>query len=444
MKSKTRDDFPARIKQILGERSAYICSNPTCQKSTIGPHSKSCKSLKIGRAAHIKGAAPGGPRYDPKQSTKQRASIENGIWLCAACSDIVDKDESKYPSSLLNAWKLGAEAKTFDRLNQSIAPAPLNSIAANTKPKNYILKLLDEAFDILAGQPFATRITWKGLSKSKIERVRRILSDATSIDPSNSRLLLLKSLYYLAHGYPEKALSILNKIKAPKEAFNVKQATSCCYFQMGNKAKHAKLIVELSKNPKATASTFYNLGVIKLKSKNTKAAELLFRKAIKKDPNYPEAFDHLAQIYFDKKDYAKAISFSSQAYHLNPDDETIIVHYGLLLLESNQIKEAMEILEPSLSKYPGNPEILGYLGRAYAQLGNPVVAERYLRKALDFDPKDPIVLHNLANHLMFMRKFKESKKYFLKSLKCKHPYPEQIRNNLDILNIFTKKFKCVD
>jgi ribosomal protein L37AE/L43A len=46
----------------------------------------------IGVAAHISGAAPGGPRYDASMSSEARKSINNGIWLCANCARLVDGD----------------------------------------------------------------------------------------------------------------------------------------------------------------------------------------------------------------------------------------------------------------------------------------------------------------------------------------------------------------
>lgn len=100
-----RDDFAEATKRVLAERAAYLCSNPMCRSLTVGPHSSPGKSLKMGIAAHICAAAPDGPRYDPNQTQEERKSIENGIWLCHNCSDLVDKDEQRYPKELLTEWK---------------------------------------------------------------------------------------------------------------------------------------------------------------------------------------------------------------------------------------------------------------------------------------------------------------------------------------------------
>lgn len=102
-----RDDFPASVKRKLAERSHYICSNPECKKMTVRPHTDPDKSTITGVAAHISGAKDGNKsiRYDPYQTSLERKSINNGIWLCHDCSDIVDKDEKVYPAALLKQWK---------------------------------------------------------------------------------------------------------------------------------------------------------------------------------------------------------------------------------------------------------------------------------------------------------------------------------------------------
>ena len=42
--------------------------------------------------------------------SKERQHISNGIWLCAACATLIDKDEKSYPIELLQKWKTDAEA----------------------------------------------------------------------------------------------------------------------------------------------------------------------------------------------------------------------------------------------------------------------------------------------------------------------------------------------
>ena len=106
-----RDDFPQRVKETLAKRVGMRCSNPFCRQLTSGPHEEPEKSVNVGVAAHIKAASENGPRFDPLQTSKERSSIENAIWLCQTCAKLVDNDPLHYPVELLHQWKRDAEAR---------------------------------------------------------------------------------------------------------------------------------------------------------------------------------------------------------------------------------------------------------------------------------------------------------------------------------------------
>jgi hypothetical protein len=52
--------------------------------------------IDVGVAAHITAASPGGPRFDPNLSDKERASATNGIWLCQNCAKLIDNDVAQF------------------------------------------------------------------------------------------------------------------------------------------------------------------------------------------------------------------------------------------------------------------------------------------------------------------------------------------------------------
>ncbi len=66
-------------------------------------------STNVGEAAHITAAAKGGRRYDPGLQPSERSSIHNGIWLCAKCARMIDRDEVRYSVAVLHEWKQLAE-----------------------------------------------------------------------------------------------------------------------------------------------------------------------------------------------------------------------------------------------------------------------------------------------------------------------------------------------
>lgn len=106
-----RDNFARKVVDALKQRVAGICSNPTCGVQTLAPGTDPLAISNIGQAAHIHAAAPGGPRYDPSMTPEERRAITNGIWLCATCATLIDRDPESYPPGRLRQWRQDAEFK---------------------------------------------------------------------------------------------------------------------------------------------------------------------------------------------------------------------------------------------------------------------------------------------------------------------------------------------
>jgi hypothetical protein len=110
------------VKSELAKRVGFQCSNPACRQPTSGPQSTPSGTVNVGVASHITAASPGGPRHDPGLSARERASAENGIWLCQTCGKLVDNDESGFLVVKLREWKADAEKAAARALERRRAP----------------------------------------------------------------------------------------------------------------------------------------------------------------------------------------------------------------------------------------------------------------------------------------------------------------------------------
>lgn len=99
-------DFSADTRELLMFRASLICSNPACATITLGPADAQGRlAVKLGEAAHIRAARPG-PRFDENMSDEERAHPDNGIWLCASCHTLIDKNNGEdFPVETLLEWK---------------------------------------------------------------------------------------------------------------------------------------------------------------------------------------------------------------------------------------------------------------------------------------------------------------------------------------------------
>jgi hypothetical protein len=77
------------------------------------------KVINVGVAAHITGACPGGPRFDPAMSEANRRGTANGIWLCQTCAKLIDSDVIAYPATKLCVWKANAEEEARIKIGKT-------------------------------------------------------------------------------------------------------------------------------------------------------------------------------------------------------------------------------------------------------------------------------------------------------------------------------------
>lgn len=83
------------------------------------------EAVRLGQAAHITAAAPGGPRYDPSLTPEARGAAENGIWLCLDHARLIDRDVDAYSAQTLRMWKQQAEQQAAAQLRGTGEALPL-------------------------------------------------------------------------------------------------------------------------------------------------------------------------------------------------------------------------------------------------------------------------------------------------------------------------------
>ena len=252
-----RDDFSQQVKETLAKRVGYKCSNPFCQRATIGPNSAPNKSTTIGIACHICAASEGGPRYDSTMTSTERSSIANGIWLCSCCSDLIDKDQNKYPVSLLHEWKDKAEISaekeisSFDRpieenfmwepTSPLVNSKPCKHIEENLKEYNLFRNAFNNCQEVLSGKETLIMHIWKFVNTPKYEC--KIYSEMYGTE--YSELLATNNPITFQRIAPLMANEIMghsNFCERISEIFSIKKVGNKLLIDFGIKGNRGKII----------------------------------------------------------------------------------------------------------------------------------------------------------------------------------------------------------
>lgn len=100
-------EFSKSVRTIVAERASYICSNPGCRCLTL--HLSDIdqgKAVFRGKATHICAPLENCVRYDAQMNGNQRKAIDNAIFLCVKCADLINRNKgADHSVSLLRSWK---------------------------------------------------------------------------------------------------------------------------------------------------------------------------------------------------------------------------------------------------------------------------------------------------------------------------------------------------
>lgn len=244
----------ATIKRLFAQ-SGEFCMHPDCGRHVVD-HSTGTIMVEV---CHINARSPGGPRYDPVQTEKERNAYENLILLCRDHHKLVDAQPDQYSAAHLREVKQAHQRK-FGRSTREgddsiaksllknyveilkiervsgdlvvsdansvniktvakkimIAPAP-GTIGADQKLARYVDYLIKKYIDFASKDPFQTRDFNPGRFRKNLERTFRAHWKNLSTARADE---LIK---YVQDRIDRTSLAKLNKNKGTRAYSNIQE-----------------------------------------------------------------------------------------------------------------------------------------------------------------------------------------------------------------------------
>lgn len=159
-----------------------------------------------------------------------------------------------------------------------------------------------------------------------------------------------------------------------------------------------------------SAAALQNQGKLEL-------AEQKYNQVLKIQPDFIEVKNNLAIIYknyanksYDKKEYAKSLSFSKKALNFNPDKTEVYQTMGASYLNLNDYENAIKYYNKSIQSNPNDIELLHSLAQAYIKSNKLDKAAKIYQKILQISPNDKVAQNNLkyTDYQTTEQKFDES------------------------------------
>lgn len=144
------------------------------------------------------------------------------------------------------------------------------------------------------------------------------------------------------------------------------------------------------------STTQYFLGITHKELGNYEDAIVYFNAALKGDFKAKIVLqNHLADLYFETKDYAKAVNAYEEVLAVNQQDINAFVRPIWLYLDYlEEPQKALKLAQAALAAFPDSAMSYNLVGWSYIGMGDYKNANANLQKALQLDPELPAAHYN--------------------------------------------------
>ena len=248
-------------------------------------------------------------------------------------------------------------------------------------------------------------------------------------------LSLVVENYYLNKDY-EKAKKILKNFKKEDNFYywSRKKKEAQIISAQRNKKESLKFIIsEYEKIEKPNNKMIFDLANFYKRSKDYKTAIKYYSKVIENlDENSEIKSDILYRrggSYERSGDYLNADKDLIESLNINPDDAYVLNYLAYSWLERDyKIEEAMEMLKTAYAAESEDPYIIDSIGWAYYLIDDYQEAEKYLKRAVEMMPYDPIVNDHYGDILWKLNRKIQARYFWKNVLEMEDVEEEMIRN----------------
>tara|TARA_Y100000591_G_scaffold88295_1_gene74443 strand:- start:852 stop:2534 length:1683 start_codon:yes stop_codon:yes gene_type:complete len=298
------------------------------------------------------------------------------------------------------------------------------------------------------------------IEKGNMEKFSQVFSCKNHNDVISEFLFLISNLYSSKDEFDRSNFYLnLSTYLNPKFVFNLALIVENQY--LNGEYKKAKKTL---KNFKSENNFYYWYRIKKeaqiiAKQRNKKESINYIKSEFDKidEPNEKQIFD-IANFYKNAKQYDEAIKYYSKilnsinddseiksdllyrrggsyerignyqnadkdlllSLEINPDDAYVLNYLAYSWLERNyKINDAIEMLETAYASKSDDPYIIDSIGWAYYLIGDFVKAEKFLKKAVELMPEDPIVNDHYGDILWKLDRKIQARYFWLSVLNLK-------------------------
>jgi tetratricopeptide (TPR) repeat protein len=171
-------------------------------------------------------------------------------------------------------------------------------------------------------------------------------------------------------------------------------------------------------------------------------AELSIRKALELDANNALAHAYYAEILINQGDFELVDKASEESRIARELDNTLLEvrrARGIVLLNTNNVAEAIEEFKTALAINKNISDIHLYLGVAYKAQGDYALAEESLLAAYALNPQDTVALTEIARAYFADGRYRQAAQYAEEAVRVE-PEDPTLHGNLGIMHYKNEEY----
>lgn len=189
-------------------------------------------------------------------------------------------------------------------------------------------------------------------------------------------------------------------------------------------------------NSKFTDAYLQN-GKANLEMRKIDAALVNFTKANELHPSHPGAIKELSTLYFNNRQFAKAINMAQQCKDCPGSDRIVAMSYYHL----EDYGKAVTGLQKALEVNPSDAELLYTLGRTYIELEDEKSAIVYYRKAIEIDTAKHAWMYELALMYYNLHQYADALRYFIRAEQAGYIKTNDFYENIGFAYLYNRDFE---
>lgn len=187
----------------------------------------------------------------------------------------------------------------------------------------------------------------------------------------------------------------------------------------------------ISFNSKFTEAFIEN-GKVNLEMRKIDGALVNFIKANQLQPANAVAIKELSSLYFNNRQFEKAIDMVQQCKNCENADRII----GMSYYQMEEYGKAVPVLQRALTKNSADAEVTYTLGRTYLELEDEKNSIPYYRKAVELDTTKNVWMYELALMYYNMDQYADALKYFTKAANAGYTKSNDFYENIGFAYLY--------